>query len=284
MLGRRLVVSLLLLAALSATVVLPSGLSQTLTTLVETFTTRTVVTSTVNSTVGKTQALSTQAQFYTYSTPFVIDATKGTYACTYKALRFAANKGDQISGQIRSNIEISFYVMSAEDYRTWASGNSCTVPSSLFGQQKVTTLLLDMVAPSTGDYDVLVLNTSPNTAANVSVIFVAVSQSITTISLPVVSAFLAIKTYNTTGAQTIVRAVETGLLLEQYGLLIGVGLVIVLVVFVLQRRSRKKGLVAPSPTEPAPLQVRRKFCGNCGTTLPMDAQFCDQCGSYDDGS
>jgi len=279
---RKLVSSILLLAGLLAIITLPSGIGQSLTTLVKTITTQIVVTDAVNSTVGSTRGLSTQIQMYTVSTPFVIDATHGMYGCIYKALRLPANQGDQISGQIRSSSEISFYVMSADDYRAWTSANSCTVPSSMFGREKVTSLLLDMVAPSTGDYELLFLNASSNTPASVSVNFVRVYEAVTSISLPVVSTFPATRTKTATSTLTQIRTVETAPILEQYGLLIAVLLVIVLAALAFQRRSRKETTAVALPAIPSP--IARKFCGNCGAPLPLSAQFCDRCGTPDDES
>jgi len=73
---------------------------------------------------------------------------------------------------------------------------------------------------------------------------------------------------------------------EQYGLYVGVAIVIVIVlvaVLVLMRRRKRPAPPAqPVPTVPlgvAPQVPTQKFCVNCGTPLPADAQFCGKCGS-----
>jgi len=259
---------------------MPSGVGQSLTTFLETVTTQVEVTGTVTSTVGSTQGLSTQVQMQTYSTPFVVDATYGRYGCIYKTLRLTANEGDQISGQITSNSEISFYVMSSNDYRTWVNENLCSVRSSFLGEREVTSLLLDMIAPYTGEYVLLFLNSSIATPANVVLVFVSLSQTVTTISLPVVSAFLLTETYLTTHTLEEVRPVETWPLFDEYAILIAAILGLIVVLLVLQRRSRKKITAATIPARPAP--ITGKFCGNCGAPLPLSAQFCDRCGAPDE--
>ena len=278
--GRQLTSALLLLAALSASAMMPSGVGQSLTTFLETVTTQVEVTGTVTSTVGSTQGLSTQVQMQTYSTPFVVDATYGRYGCIYKTLRLTANEGDQISGQITSNSEISFYVMSSNDYRTWVNENLCSVRSSFLGEREVTSLLLDMIAPYTGEYVLLFLNSSIATPANVVLVFVSLSQTVTTISLPVVSAFLLTETYLTTHTLEEVRPVETWPLFDEYAILIAAILGLIVVLLVLQRRSRKKITAVTIPARPAP--ITGKFCGNCGAPLPLSAQFCDRCGAPDE--
>jgi len=64
--------------------------------------------------------------------------------------------------------------------------------------------------------------------------------------------------------------------MEQYGLYIGIAIVIViaLVAALVLMKGRK-----PAPHRPAEQAPAQKFCINCGTSLPADAQFCAKCGS-----
>jgi len=74
--------------------------------------------------------------------------------------------------------------------------------------------------------------------------------------------------------------------MEQYGLYVGIAIVIVLVlVAALVLMKRRKPPTPPTqPVTTAPPGVSQqaptqKFCVNCGAPLPADAQFCGKCGS-----
>lgn len=255
---------------------MPSGVGQSLTTIMKTVTTPVVVVDTVSSTVGTTQSSSTIAQTSAYSTPFVIQPTQGRYSCIYQELPFTASKGEAISVDVKSSIPISVYIMTAADYQAWVTGNSCTVASSvLYSRQQVSTVLIDMIAPSTGDYDLLFLNVSPSSSANVSVGFQGVSQGFTAISVPVVKGFLVTKTQNATNILTVVQTVTIEPL-QQYGpLAILVVLILTIVLVGLRRRSLKQKPEAATTAVP----VKGKFCGDCGRPILMEAKFCPVCGS-----
>lgn len=274
---------LLLFAIFPALLILPTGSGQVLSsfTTILTVTTQVVTTDTFYSTVGTTRGVSTV--FHTaYSNQVTVDATGGTVACNYKALRFTASKGDAVSLDVKTSIPISIYIMSADDYRTWMSQKSCVaLGSSLYNKQVSGRVLIDMIAPSNGDYDLVFLNASSSTPANVDVNFVSASQTVTSVSLPVVSAFPVTGTYTATSTVTTVQATAGQSLLEQYGLPIVAVILMLGVGFLLsKRRSRTK---TKATTAAAPLEVRApvsdKFCGDCGSPIPADAQFCGECGA-----
>jgi hypothetical protein len=279
---REIVSSLLVLATLFALVPMPGSVGQSLTTIVRTVTTPVVIVDTINSTVGTTQSRSTVLKTEAYSTPFVIQPTRGIYGCIYQNLPFAASEGEAISVDVKSSIPISVYIMTAADYGAWVAGKSCTVASSvLYSQQQVSIKFIDMIAPSTGDYDLVFLNVSPSSSATVSVAYQGVSQGFTTISVPVVTGFPVTETYTATGNVTEVQTVTSPFaILQQNGVVLGIVVVVVLVLLVLafRRRSRrgkaKGATIAPTTKAPA----GERFCGNCGKPIPSDSRFCNYCG------
>lgn len=278
-----LVSGLLLLIALFGLVVIPSGMSQTLTKVVETVTAQVIVTETTESTVNTTQGLTSQSKAYTYSTPFVLQATQGLHGCVYKALRFNASQGDQISINIKSSSEISFYIMSASNYSEWAKRNNCTVTGSMHSQRAVRTLFIDFIAPFTGDYELLFLNTSLNVPASVNLNLVNSSQNVTSSRPPLT------ETRTATNASTEVGPVQARSLLDQYWLLIPVLLGVVTAGLALLRRSRKEGMVTRMARRgkpgsagrylppPQPSHAAMKQCANCGAWIPQDARYCGEC-------
>jgi hypothetical protein len=273
---REIVSSLLVLATLFALVPMPGSVGQSLTTIVKTVTTPVVIVDTVNSTVGTTQTRSTVLKTEAYSTPLVIQPTQGMYGCIYRNLPFAASEGEAISVDVKSSIPISIYIMTAADYGAWVAGKSCTVASSvLYSQQQVSIKFIDMIAPLTGDYDLVFLNVSPSSSANVSVDFQGVSQGFTTISVPVVTGILVTKTDTVTSTPTSVQTV-TAEPLQQYGLFaIPAVLILALGLFVVRRRSGKRKVKHATSVVPDAV----KFCGDCGKAIPISAQFCPECGA-----
>lgn len=261
---------------------MPGSVGQSLTTIVTTVTTPVVIVDTVNSTVGTTQSPSTVSKTDAYSTPFVIQPTQGMYGCIYQALRFTASEGEAISVDVKSSIPISIYIMTADDYRAWLAGKSCAAASSvLYSRQQVSTIFVDMLAPSTGDYDLVFLNLSSSSSANVSVDFQGVSQGLTTLSVPVVTGFPVTETYTATGNVTEVQTVTSPFsMLQQNGVTLGIITVVVLVLLVLafrrrsKRRKAKAATVAPMMKAP----VSGRFCGNCGKAIPSVSKFCNYCG------
>jgi hypothetical protein len=274
--------TLLLLAALSALIMIPGGVGQSLTTVVTTVTTPVVIVDTVNSTVGTTQAQSTAFTTEAYSTPFAIEPTQGVYGCVYQTLPFAASLGEAISIDVKSTVPISIYIMTGNDYRAWLNGKSCSATSSaLYDRQQVSIALIDMIAPSTGDYDLVFLNFSSSSSASVSLGFQGVSQAITTMSVPVVSGFSVTETYTATGNLTSVRTVNDAFtMIQQYGLAPGIVAVVVLVValFAFRRRSKQRRVKAVTVVPEVKAPVSGSFCGNCGKPIPPNSKFCNYCG------
>jgi hypothetical protein len=262
---------------------MPGGLGQSLTTIVTTITTPVTTVATVNSTVGSTQGLSTELHTDAYTTPFVIQPTQGTYGCIYQALPFTANNGEAISVDVKSSIPISIYIMTAVDYQAWLAGNSCAAASSvLYSREQVSSVYIDMIAPSSGGYDLVLLNLSPTNSASVNVGYTGISQAVTTVFLPVVSAFALTETYTATSTLTEVQPVTEPL--QQYGLYaIIFVLVLALGFLALRRRSSKKtvGTATVATGETAPVSGR--FCGDCGKPIPIDAEFCPKCGASTEG-
>jgi len=283
--GRKLIPFILLLIALFGLVVMASGMNQTVALVGETITAQLIVTETTQSTVNTTQGLTSQSQTTTYSTPFVLQATQGLRGCVYKALRFNASQGDQISINIKSSSEIAVHIMSTTDYSTWVKKNNCTVTSSLHSWQTVRTLFIDFTAPFTGDYELLFLNTSSDTPASVNLNLVNSSQNVTTSRAPLT------ETHTAASTSTEVGPVQAKPFLDQYGLLIIVLLGLVTAALALLRRSRKEGSATRvargrepgsagrylSPPPPHPVAV--KACGNCGASIPQDARYCGECGA-----
>lgn len=66
---------------------------------------------------------------------------------------------------------------------------------------------------------------------------------------------------------------------EQYGLYIGIAIVLVVALVATLVLMQRKPSVKPTPPRPAEQAPTQKFCINCGTSLPADAQFCKKCGS-----
>jgi hypothetical protein len=273
---------LLVLVTLFALVPMPGSVGQSLTTIVKTITTPVVSVNTINSTVGTTQSRITVSQTDAYSTPFVIQPTQGMYGCIYQALRFTASKGEAISVDVKSSIPISIYIMTADDYRAWVAGSSCAVASSvLYSRQQVSTVLVDMLAPSSGDYDLVFLNLSSSSSANVSVGFQGVSQGLTTVSVPVVTGFLVTGTYTATRDLTEVQTVSNPIsMLQQNWVMLGIVIVVVLVllVFAFRRRSRRGEVEVAAIVPSTKALTGKRFCENCGRENPSDSKFCKYCG------
>ncbi len=250
--GRELVSSLLLLVALFALLGMPAGVGQSLTL----------------TTIGTTQGLSTMFYTAAYTTMFVIQPTGGTYACMDQPYGpFKITKGDTISVDVTSNIPISFYIMTASDYQTWAAAPSCAIGSSVqYSREDVSKGYIDMIASSTGDYYLLLLNFSPTNSASVNVDYAYISQAVTTVFVPVVT------------------EVPVTQPVQQYGLyVILLVLVLASAFLALRHRSSKKTGTA-TVAEKQALPISGKFCGDCGKPIPIDATFCPECGaSTEDG-
>jgi hypothetical protein len=251
--GRELVSSLLLLVALLALATMPSGVGQSLTL----------------TTIGTTQGLSTV--FYTdaHTTQFLIQSTGGTYVCNDEAYGpFKLTAGEALSIGVTSNTPISFYIMTASDYQTWAAAPSCAIGSSVqFSRELVTKDRIDMIAPSTGNYDLLLLNFSPTISANVSVDYAHVSQAVTTVFVPVV---------------TEVPVTEP---VQQYGLYVIILVLVLASGFLVARRlSGKKTVGTATVAAQQAVPVSGKFCGDCGKPIPIDAEFCPKCGASTEDS
>ncbi len=280
---RATVTSLLILAALLALVTMPSGLSQSLTTILTTVTTQVVVLGTVNSTVGTTKAQSTAFTTEIYSTPFVIQPTGGMYACRFAQLGFTASAGEAIALNVKTSIPISFYIMTASDYQTWVSRNSCDAPSGgLYSKQISGAMYVDMIAPTSGDYDLVFLNFSQSSPANVSLAMTGVSEALTTISVPVVAQIPVTKTQTATSTLSAVQTVTVNPL-EQYGVYAVPAVIIAAVALAfleLRRRSGKQPVKAAA----LPVPVAGKFCGDCGRAMPVQAKFCPGCGASTEDS
>lgn len=246
--GRELVSSLLLLVALLALVTMPAGVGQSLTL----------------TTIGTTQGLSTV--FYTdaHTTLFVIKPTGGTYECMPIAFGpFTLTEGEAVSFGVKSNTPISIFIMTENDYQVWEKAPTCTVSSSvLYSREKVSSDYIDMIAPSSGDYELVLLNISPTISANVNVDYAYIIQAVTTVHVPVV---------------TEAPVTEP---LQQYGLY---GIILVLVLafgfLVARNLSRKKtvGTATVAPKQAAP--ISGKFCGDCGKPILTNAKFCPECGA-----
>jgi hypothetical protein len=251
--SRELVSSLLLLVALLALVTMPTGVGQSLTL----------------TTIGTTQGLSTVFYTAAYTTQFVIQSTGGTYACNDQAYGpFKLTEGEALSIGVTSNTPISFYIMTASDYKTWAAAPSCAIGSSVqYSRELVTKDRIDMIAPSTGNYDLLLLNFSPTISASVNVDYAYISQAVTTVSIPVVN------------------EVPVTQPVQQYGLyVIILVLALALGFLALWRRFRKKTVATATVEAQQAGPVSGKFCGDCGKPIPIDVMFCPECGaSTEDG-
>ena len=66
---------------------------------------------------------------------------------------------------------------------------------------------------------------------------------------------------------------------EEYGLYIGIAIVIVVALVAALVLMKRRPSVKPAPLGVAPEVPTQKFCINCGTSLAADAQFCAKCGS-----
>ncbi|MCK4243850.1 hypothetical protein KAX03_03190, partial [Candidatus Bathyarchaeota archaeon] len=75
--------------------------------------------------------------------------------------------------------------------------------------------------------------------------------------------------------------VEEKPFLEQYGMLIAIGVVVVfsvaVIVYIFLRRRRKPVTVPETTTLPSPPQII-KTCSFCGTKVPLEALYCPECG------
>jgi hypothetical protein len=256
------------------------GAGGSLTTVMMTVTTPVPSVSSFSSTVGTSEVPSTVFQTETYPTSFVLKPTNGQYGCMYRALKFDADKGDTISAGVESSAPISIYIMTANDYQAWEKGKSCSAGSALYVQQKVSNTQAHMVAPSTGEYDLVFLNFSSNGSASVSLNFVGVSQTLTTVSVPAVSAFPTTETYNATSIATETRTVSDPL--QQYGMFFIP--VLSAVILALQRRSSKRTMGTVPPAAGRGSRAVKRYCGECGNAISMQARFCPKCGAGSDDS
>jgi len=95
-----------------------------------------------------------------YSGSIDISGTYDGYGCIYRSLPFNASKGYEISGRLTSNIEISFYLLTASNFGKWLkSGVGCTrVTSPLLKSEGVVLSSFKYVSPNDNDYVFLFLN------------------------------------------------------------------------------------------------------------------------------
>jgi hypothetical protein len=140
-----------------------------------------------------------------------------------------------------------------------------------------------MIAPSSGGYDLVLLNFSPTSSASVNVGYTGISQAVTTVSLPVVSAFALTETYTATSTLTEVQPVTEPL--QQYGLyVIILVLVLALGFLALRRRSSKKTVGTATVAAKRAAPISERFCGDCGKPILMEAKFCPECGANTEDS
>ncbi len=187
---------------------------------------------------------------------------------------FTLTQGEALSFDVTSNIPISIYIMTANDYQAWANGSTCAAGSSvLYSRQQVSSDYIDMIAPSSGDYYLVLLNLSPTRSASVNVGYTDIYQAVTTVPVPAVTEFATTETQTATSRLTEVQPVTEPL--QQYGLYaIILVLVLALGLLALRRRSSKKtvGTATVAAKQAAP--ISGKFCGDCGKPISMEAKFC----------
>lgn len=277
--GRRffefIIVSFAVLSLLNS---FPASLGQSLTTIVTTITTPVTTVGTVKSTIGSTQALSTIVYTAAYTTMFIIKPPGTGYGCRSEAYGpFTLTKGEALSYDITLNTPISIYIMSANDYQTWTASNACKVRSALYSREQVSSDYIDMVAPSKGDYYLILLNLSQTSSASINVGYTDIAQVITTIQGPDVTEFPTTETQTATSMFTEVQPV-TDTLQTYAPFAIILVLIIALSLIAFRRHSKKRSGTETVAARQAVL-VSGKFCRKCGKPIRVSTKFCPACGA-----
>ena len=254
---------------------MPIGVGQSLTTILTTVTTPVATVGTVSWTIGTTQVVSSVLHTEGLTTSFSMKGTGGSYGCIYQQVPFTASQGEAIAVNLQSDAPVSIYIMTASDYQAWVNSKSCPATNTiLYNKDQVSSDYVDMIAPSTGNYYLVLLNFSPSRSANVNVGVLGSARVATTMNVPVLTQAPTTSTNTVVSTLTLVQPVSDTL--QQYGLFaLPVILVLAVGLLAFQRRSSKRKVEATRAVVP----VTGRFCGDCGNAIPIDAKFCPKCGA-----
>jgi ribosomal protein L40E len=272
------VVTLLLLLV---PVVLPvvNGQSYSTVTSVSTVTTVISNSQTNSYAVGTTSATST-SQNVIYNGSFSISVPQGFYCGEFEYVPFQATAGEEIEGTLSSTKEVSFYILTANDYvvdgLNSGTGGRCNVPSYQLTIGNTQSKAFNFTAPTTGKYYFIVFLFSYSNGLTADVTLNAYSANVQTFPFAIYSstttALVAtftqtVSSYYTQQAQALAGG-------DNLILIIAALVVVVIAIaaaYLLSHRKKATRNVTEEPEE--------MICKKCGSKLLPKAKFCKKCGT-----
>jgi len=98
-----------------------------------------------------------------FNGPFTVLSTTGTnLPCELWTLNFTATIGQYLSGEVNSDIPVSFYVVQAAAYQNWVKAETCgTMTEAIAGSLLTTSYSFTPVAiPNSGAWTIVIVNSS----------------------------------------------------------------------------------------------------------------------------
>lgn len=97
-----------------------------------------------------------------FNQSFTVYSTTGTsLSCETINFPFNATRGEYISGTIKSNIEIDFYIMTDANYRSFSTlGNCGSVPAAIEARQNTMNHTFNVALPDSEVWDIVLVNSS----------------------------------------------------------------------------------------------------------------------------
>jgi len=217
-----------------------------------------------------------------------VDAALGTYTLTITGAGGGLSKTANVTLTIQSPVEPAFEISAAPTSQTVTSPQSTSYIVSIAkkGDFKSTVDLTVSGLPAgveasfnpqsgTPDYTSALTLTAAKTAPSGTYVLTIYASGGGKTKSTVVTLMVQAASTPTPSPEPTEKP-----FMEQYGLYIGIAVVIVIALAAaLVLMKGRKPSVKPAPRGPAEQAPTQKFCVNCGTSLPADAQFCKKCGS-----
>jgi hypothetical protein len=119
-----------------------------------------VETSTITVGSSVTTSLSQPQQLINHAVK-VISTTGTNLRCEFWNLTFMGNQGQYVSGNLTSDIPLDFYIVQDTSYQDWLNSGTCGNAGDAIASRLITTAYsFDAVLPSSGKWDIVLVNSS----------------------------------------------------------------------------------------------------------------------------
>jgi hypothetical protein len=215
-----------------------------------------------------------------YDGSFSISIGQGYYCGAFEYVPFQATAGEEIQGTLTSTKDVSFYVLTANDWVVdglgSGTGGRCNVPSYQLSIGNTQSKAFNFTAATTGKYYFIVFLFSYSNGLTADVTLNSYSTNVQTFPLAIYSSATTvlvatftqtISSYYTQQAQ----ALSGG---DNLSLIIATLLVVVIAIAAAYLLSHRKKATRDVTKEP-----KEMICKKCGSELLPKAKFCKKCGT-----